>query len=163
MPSNIFLKRLRPSLWLSGLMLLWGIMMVRNPIVPLGLDTVSQWLDKRLCKVWCTTMVAFLVRARFSDRLSSNYSHSPDSHALDARHDGSRPVPRCCLLPLLVHIPLPFWFSHPHSNPLTFSFLSTAGTSAPSTASVLPSSFPLLPYPGRLAVCSQYVVLSLAE
>lgn len=27
-PSNIFLKRLRPSIWLSLLMLLWGIMMV---------------------------------------------------------------------------------------------------------------------------------------
>jgi len=27
-PSNIFLKRLRPSLWLSFLMLFWGIMMV---------------------------------------------------------------------------------------------------------------------------------------
>lgn len=27
-PSNVFLKRLRPSLWLSSLMLLWGIMMV---------------------------------------------------------------------------------------------------------------------------------------
>ncbi|SJL04038.1 related to allantoate permease [Armillaria ostoyae] len=26
-PSNVFLKRLRPSLWLSSLMLLWGIMM----------------------------------------------------------------------------------------------------------------------------------------
>ena len=28
-PSNVFLKRLRPSIWLSLLMLLWGIMMVR--------------------------------------------------------------------------------------------------------------------------------------
>ena len=28
-PSNIFLKRLRPSIWLSLLMLLWGVMMVR--------------------------------------------------------------------------------------------------------------------------------------
>lgn len=27
-PSNVFLKRLRPSIWLSLLMLLWGIMMV---------------------------------------------------------------------------------------------------------------------------------------
>ncbi|ETW78660.1 major facilitator superfamily [Heterobasidion irregulare TC 32-1] len=26
-PSNVFLKRLRPSIWLSALMLLWGIMM----------------------------------------------------------------------------------------------------------------------------------------
>ncbi|EEB89733.1 hypothetical protein MPER_12137, partial [Moniliophthora perniciosa FA553] len=26
-PSNVFLKRLRPSIWLSGLMLLWGVMM----------------------------------------------------------------------------------------------------------------------------------------
>lgn len=48
-PSNLFLKRLRPSIWLSGLMLLWvrpnpllismlrrlpepqGVMMVRGP------------------------------------------------------------------------------------------------------------------------------------
>ena len=29
MPSNVFLKRLRPSIWLSLLMFLWGIMMVR--------------------------------------------------------------------------------------------------------------------------------------
>ncbi|KAK0489180.1 hypothetical protein IW261DRAFT_1325689 [Armillaria novae-zelandiae] len=29
-PSNVFLKRLRPPLWLSSLMLLWGIMMVRH-------------------------------------------------------------------------------------------------------------------------------------
>ena len=28
-PSNVFLKRLRPSVWLSLLMLLWGIVMVR--------------------------------------------------------------------------------------------------------------------------------------
>ncbi|KAG5654177.1 hypothetical protein H0H81_006559 [Sphagnurus paluster] len=28
-PSNVFLKRLRPSVWLSLLMLLWGVMMVR--------------------------------------------------------------------------------------------------------------------------------------
>lgn len=28
-PSNVFLKRLRPSIWLSLLMFCWGIMMVR--------------------------------------------------------------------------------------------------------------------------------------
>jgi hypothetical protein len=27
-PSNIVLKRLKPSVWLSALMVLWGIMMV---------------------------------------------------------------------------------------------------------------------------------------
>jgi hypothetical protein len=27
-PSNVFLKRLRPSIWLSSLMLLWGVVMV---------------------------------------------------------------------------------------------------------------------------------------
>ncbi|EKM81780.1 hypothetical protein AGABI1DRAFT_126137 [Agaricus bisporus var. burnettii JB137-S8] len=32
-PSNIFLKRLRPSLWLSGLMLLWGIAMMAQGLV----------------------------------------------------------------------------------------------------------------------------------
>ena len=32
-PSNVFLKRLRPSVWLSLLMLLWGVMMVRPPYV----------------------------------------------------------------------------------------------------------------------------------
>ncbi|TFY80018.1 hypothetical protein EWM64_g3996 [Hericium alpestre] len=32
-PSNVFLKRLRPSLWLSGLMLLWGIMMTVQGLV----------------------------------------------------------------------------------------------------------------------------------
>ncbi|KAI0305841.1 MFS general substrate transporter [Multifurca ochricompacta] len=32
-PSNIFLKRLRPSLWLSGLMLLWGVMMTVQGLV----------------------------------------------------------------------------------------------------------------------------------
>ncbi|KAJ7917541.1 MFS general substrate transporter [Mycena leptocephala] len=32
-PSNVFLKRLRPSLWLSLLMLLWGIMMTVQGLV----------------------------------------------------------------------------------------------------------------------------------
>ncbi|KAJ8469795.1 hypothetical protein ONZ45_g16774 [Pleurotus djamor] len=32
-PSNVFLKRLRPSIWLSGLMLLWGVMMTLQGIV----------------------------------------------------------------------------------------------------------------------------------
>ncbi|KAI5895511.1 MFS general substrate transporter [Schizophyllum commune H4-8] len=32
-PSNIFLKRLRPSIWLSGLMVFWGIMMTLQGIV----------------------------------------------------------------------------------------------------------------------------------
>jgi len=32
-PSNVFLKRLRPSIWLSLLMLLWGIMMDSSTIM----------------------------------------------------------------------------------------------------------------------------------
>jgi hypothetical protein len=32
-PSNVFLKRLRPSIWLSLLMLLWGVMMVCSVFV----------------------------------------------------------------------------------------------------------------------------------
>uniref|UniRef100_A0A0W0FXF6 Major facilitator superfamily (MFS) profile domain-containing protein n=2 Tax=Moniliophthora roreri TaxID=221103 RepID=A0A0W0FXF6_MONRR len=32
-PSNIFLKRLRPSIWLSGLMLFWGVMMTVQGLV----------------------------------------------------------------------------------------------------------------------------------
>ncbi|TDL26740.1 MFS general substrate transporter [Rickenella mellea] len=32
-PSNVFLKRLRPSIWLSALMLLWGIMMTVQGLV----------------------------------------------------------------------------------------------------------------------------------
>ncbi|TRM57905.1 major facilitator superfamily domain-containing protein [Schizophyllum amplum] len=32
-PSNVFLKRLRPSIWLSGLMLLWGVMMTLQGVV----------------------------------------------------------------------------------------------------------------------------------
>jgi MFS family permease len=32
-PSNVFLKRLRPSIWLSLLMLLWGIMMTVQGLV----------------------------------------------------------------------------------------------------------------------------------
>ncbi|KAF5379314.1 hypothetical protein D9757_007661 [Collybiopsis confluens] len=32
-PSNVFLKRLRPSLWLSGLMLCWGVMMTVQGLV----------------------------------------------------------------------------------------------------------------------------------
>ncbi|KAF8892211.1 major facilitator superfamily domain-containing protein [Infundibulicybe gibba] len=32
-PSNVFLKRLRPSLWLSMLMLLWGVMMTVQGLV----------------------------------------------------------------------------------------------------------------------------------
>ncbi|KAK0239153.1 MFS general substrate transporter [Armillaria nabsnona] len=32
-PSNVFLKRLRPSLWLSALMFFWGIMMVITVLV----------------------------------------------------------------------------------------------------------------------------------
>ena len=119
MPSNIFLKRLRPSLWLSGLMLLWGIMMVCAVVSP-GLDAESQWWYARLFKAWCTTMVVFLVRTRLYR--SSDYSHPTDRHAVHARHDGSRSVPRCYLLPLLVRIPLPFLVQlHPHSNLLMFS------------------------------------------
>ncbi|KAF8075132.1 MFS general substrate transporter [Lyophyllum atratum] len=32
-PSNVFLKRLRPSIWLSFLMLLWGVMMTLQGVV----------------------------------------------------------------------------------------------------------------------------------
>jgi MFS family permease len=32
-PSNIFLKRLRPSIWLSFLMTMWGIMMAVQGLV----------------------------------------------------------------------------------------------------------------------------------
>ncbi|KAF8639035.1 hypothetical protein AX17_001759 [Amanita inopinata Kibby_2008] len=32
-PSNVFLKRLRPSIWLSALMLLWGVMMTLQGVV----------------------------------------------------------------------------------------------------------------------------------
>ncbi|KAI5115649.1 hypothetical protein M0805_002771 [Coniferiporia weirii] len=32
-PSNIFLKRLRPSIWLSSIMLLWGVMMTVQGLV----------------------------------------------------------------------------------------------------------------------------------
>lgn len=32
-PSNIFLKRLRPSIWLSSIMLLWGVMMTIQGLV----------------------------------------------------------------------------------------------------------------------------------
>lgn len=32
-PSNIFLKRLRPSVWLSSIMVLWGIMMTVQGLV----------------------------------------------------------------------------------------------------------------------------------
>jgi MFS family permease len=32
-PSNVFLKRLRPSIWLSGLMFFWGIMMTVQGLV----------------------------------------------------------------------------------------------------------------------------------
>ncbi|ESK81942.1 mfs transporter, partial [Moniliophthora roreri MCA 2997] len=32
-PPNIFLKRLRPPIWLSGLMLLWGVMMTVQGLV----------------------------------------------------------------------------------------------------------------------------------
>jgi prolipoprotein diacylglyceryltransferase len=31
-PSNVFLKRLRPSIWLSLLMFLWGVVMVNFKI-----------------------------------------------------------------------------------------------------------------------------------
>ena len=74
-PSNIVLKRLRPSLWLSGLMLLWGIMMVRLAASP-DLNAKSQWLYARLCKVWCTTTVVFLVSLVpvFDDHFS-DYPH----------------------------------------------------------------------------------------
>lgn len=161
MPSNIFLKRLRPSLWLSGLMLLWGIMMVRFPIVFLGLDTVSQWLYARLCKVWCTTMVACLVRARLSDHIILT-PRLAMCWMLGATEAGLFPGVTYYLSWYASHCQ--FGFSHRHSTRLTFfSPLSTAGTSAPSTAFVLPSSFPLLPYPAHSADCSQYVVLSLAE
>lgn len=45
-PSNVFLKRLRPSIWLSGLMLLWGVMMTLQGVVVNygGLLTMRWWL-----------------------------------------------------------------------------------------------------------------------
>lgn len=45
-PSNLFLKRLRPSIWLSGLMLLWGVMMTLQRVVTNygGLLTMRWWL-----------------------------------------------------------------------------------------------------------------------
>ncbi|KAH9004776.1 MFS general substrate transporter [Lactarius hatsudake] len=43
-PSNIFLKRLRPSLWLSGLMLLWGVMMVCNTVHNFGGLLAMRWM-----------------------------------------------------------------------------------------------------------------------
>lgn len=44
-PSNILLKRLRPSLWLSGLMLLWGIMMtVQGLVHNYGGLLIMRWM-----------------------------------------------------------------------------------------------------------------------
>ncbi|KAJ3893461.1 MFS general substrate transporter [Lentinula edodes] len=44
-PSNVFLKRLRPSLWLSGLMFCWGIMMtVQGLVHNFGGLTGMRWM-----------------------------------------------------------------------------------------------------------------------
>ncbi|KAH8833207.1 MFS general substrate transporter [Flagelloscypha sp. PMI_526] len=45
-PSNVFLKRLRPSIWLSGLMVLWGVMMAVQGLVHnfSGLMAMRWWL-----------------------------------------------------------------------------------------------------------------------
>ncbi|EGO22462.1 hypothetical protein SERLADRAFT_416918 [Serpula lacrymans var. lacrymans S7.9] len=57
-PSNIFLKRLRPSIWLSLLMLLWGVMMVYFLLLThiMGINIAAY----RLYKVWCTITAASL-------------------------------------------------------------------------------------------------------
>jgi len=52
-PSNVFLKRLRPSIWLSLLMLLWGIMMAR---IFSSLEGQKADLSIRRYKVWYTIM-----------------------------------------------------------------------------------------------------------
>jgi len=52
-PSNVFLKRLRPSIWLSLLMLLWGIMMAR---IFSSLEGQKVDLYIRRYKVWYTIM-----------------------------------------------------------------------------------------------------------
>ncbi|KAJ7281385.1 MFS general substrate transporter [Mycena rebaudengoi] len=44
-PSNVFLKRLRPSIWLSALMLLWGVMMtVQGLVHNYGGLTAMRWM-----------------------------------------------------------------------------------------------------------------------
>jgi len=53
-PSNVFLKRLRPSIWLSLLMLLWGIMMAR---IFSSLERQKADLSIRRYRVWYTIMV----------------------------------------------------------------------------------------------------------
>ena len=56
-PSNVFLKRLRPSVWLSLLMLLWGVMMVRPRSLVRSADgTLTHTGPRhRRCRASCTT------------------------------------------------------------------------------------------------------------
>lgn len=52
MPSNVLLRRLRPSRWLAFLMTMWGVVMVRS------IKRITQWLTTHLTKhtpdsPWC--------------------------------------------------------------------------------------------------------------
>ncbi len=60
-PSNVFLKRLRPSVWLSFSMLCWGIMMVSVNNLTNAYFSILRAYIFRLCRDWCTTTEVCLV------------------------------------------------------------------------------------------------------
>lgn len=102
-PSNVFLKRLRPSIWLSFLMLCWGIMMVDMLAFLSFLKTRSPVC--RLYRAWYTTTGACSVRDIFAlRRHSPAYADEPtvSRNALDVGSVRSRPVSRSELLSLMV-------------------------------------------------------------
>ncbi|KAG8745990.1 hypothetical protein FRC10_006554 [Ceratobasidium sp. 414] len=80
-PSNIFLKRLRPSMWLSALMLFWGIMMV-------SLDVVAEFQRE--------------INIRPDRARARTQLRRPPRYALATRHVRGGPLPRSKLLPIMV-------------------------------------------------------------
>lgn len=81
-PSNIFLKRLRPSIWLSLLMFLWGIMMVRLAYLLFHIHPISSFRTCRPSKAWCTTMVVSSVSLSSLLRLGYVRSRSRSTNNL---------------------------------------------------------------------------------
>ncbi|THH08861.1 hypothetical protein EW145_g2422 [Phellinidium pouzarii] len=59
-PSNILIKKMRPSIWLSAIVLLWGIMMVRSLSKYSSFRRPNNLRDPSLSKVLSTITEAYL-------------------------------------------------------------------------------------------------------
>ncbi|KAL0576229.1 hypothetical protein V5O48_005739 [Marasmius crinis-equi] len=82
-PSNVFLKRLRPSLWLSGLMLLWGVMMTVQGLVHNygGLVTMRWFLGTFEAGAHIMHLVSWYRRSEFGIRAAVFFSAATVSGA----------------------------------------------------------------------------------